>query len=29
MARDLEMWNEKTIKEIFPDHDQKKLFLIA
>jgi len=21
----LEMWNEKTIKEIFPDHDQKKV----
>ncbi|MDF1882448.1 hypothetical protein JHD49_00690 [Sulfurimonas sp. SAG-AH-194-C21] len=25
IARDLEMWNEKTIREIFPDHDQKKV----
>ncbi len=25
IARDLEMWNEKTIREIFPDHNQKKV----
>ena len=25
MARDLSMWNEKTIIEIFPDHTQKKV----
>ncbi|MDQ7044149.1 MAG: hypothetical protein Q9M34_11560 [Sulfurimonas sp.] len=25
IARDLEMWNEKTIKEIFPQHEQKKV----
>jgi len=25
IARDLEMWNEKTIREIFPNHDQKKV----
>lgn len=25
MARDLEMWNEKTIREIFPEHNQKKV----
>lgn len=25
MARDLEMWNEKSIIEIFPEHEQKKV----
>lgn len=25
MARDLQMWNEKSIIEIFPDHQQKKV----
>lgn len=25
MARDLDMWNEKTIEEIFPEHSQKKV----
>lgn len=24
IARDLGMWNEKSIIEIFPDHEQKK-----
>jgi spore photoproduct lyase len=25
IARDLEMWNEKTLKDIFPEHNQKKV----
>jgi hypothetical protein len=25
MARDLSIWNEKSLVEIFPDHDQKKV----
>ena len=25
IARDLEMWNEKNLKEIFPEHEQKKV----
>jgi len=25
IARDLEMWNEPTLQEIFPDHDQRKV----
>jgi len=25
IARDLEMWNEPTLKKIFPDHDQRKV----
>ncbi len=25
MARDLEMWGEKTIIDVFPDHDQRKV----
>jgi spore photoproduct lyase len=27
IARDLEMWNEQTLIEIFPDHSQKKVIL--